>query len=201
MSKIIFLNGASSSGKTSIARSIQYLSDSNWLTFGIDTFIGMTPYPTISKPDARYFSFVSGENDRGPLVQVQSAANGDQLFGVMPDFSKLLAAKGNDFIIDEVLLSDEQLKSYVKKLSGHTIYFIGVFCDLPVMQEREILTRDRSIGLSNDQIDRVHQGIRKYDLTVDTTSTPTFGIAQQILDFCTKNLKPCGFNKMSQLFK
>ncbi|WP_394355839.1 phosphotransferase-like protein [Candidatus Trichorickettsia mobilis] len=45
MSKIIFLNGCGSSGKTSIVRSIQHLSNDLWLTFGIDTFISMTPFP------------------------------------------------------------------------------------------------------------------------------------------------------------
>ena len=47
MSKIIILNGPSSSGKTSIARSIQRLSDEPWLTLGIDTFIHMTPMPIL----------------------------------------------------------------------------------------------------------------------------------------------------------
>ena len=45
MSKIILLNGAGSSGKTSIARSIKYLINEQWLTFGVDTFVEMTPYP------------------------------------------------------------------------------------------------------------------------------------------------------------
>lgn len=44
MSKIILLNGAGSSGKTSIARAIQHLSNEQWLTFGVDTFIEMTSY-------------------------------------------------------------------------------------------------------------------------------------------------------------
>ena len=61
MSKIILLNGAGSSGKTSIARSIQHLSSESWLTFGIDTFIEMTPYPSLEK-GGEYFSFVPGEN-------------------------------------------------------------------------------------------------------------------------------------------
>ncbi|WP_375358477.1 phosphotransferase-like protein [Candidatus Tisiphia endosymbiont of Neophilaenus lineatus] len=41
------------SGKTSIARAIQYLSKDSWLTCGIDTFISMTPLPCSSddKPD------------------------------------------------------------------------------------------------------------------------------------------------------
>jgi chloramphenicol 3-O phosphotransferase len=41
MSRIIFLNGCSSAGKTSISKAIQELSDTPWLHIGIDTFIGM----------------------------------------------------------------------------------------------------------------------------------------------------------------
>ncbi|WP_410521513.1 phosphotransferase-like protein [Candidatus Tisiphia endosymbiont of Metellina segmentata] len=48
MSKIIFLNGCGSAGKTSIARAIQYLSKDSWLTFGIDTFISMIPIAIIN---------------------------------------------------------------------------------------------------------------------------------------------------------
>jgi len=58
MSKIIFLNGAGSSGKTSIARSLQHLSNEPWLTFGIDTFINMTPFPCEDKEAPGYFSFI-----------------------------------------------------------------------------------------------------------------------------------------------
>jgi chloramphenicol 3-O phosphotransferase len=87
MSKIIFLNGCGSAGKTSIARAIQYLSKDSWLTFGIDTFISMLPHSPDDKPDARYFSFVPGINDRGPTIKPK----GEQLFGLMPDFTNLLA--------------------------------------------------------------------------------------------------------------
>lgn len=90
MSKIILLNGAGSSGKTSIARSIQHLSNESWLTFGVDTFIQMTACLSPGK-DSEYFSFVSGENDRGPLMKVESKDTGNKLFGVMADFAALLA--------------------------------------------------------------------------------------------------------------
>jgi chloramphenicol 3-O phosphotransferase len=40
---IIFLNGCSSSGKTTIAKAIQHLSDEPWLLLGIDTFFHMMP--------------------------------------------------------------------------------------------------------------------------------------------------------------
>ncbi|WP_342267675.1 phosphotransferase-like protein [Candidatus Tisiphia endosymbiont of Empis tessellata] len=90
-------------------------------------------------------------------MRVETNPKGEQLFGIMPDFANLLASRNNNLIIDEVLFEDACLKSYIKSLNGYIVYFVGVFCDLSkVMQEREILRCDRAIGLSNDQIDRVH---------------------------------------------
>ncbi len=195
MSKIILLNGAGSSGKTSIARSIQYLSKDQWLTFGVDTFIEMTPYPSPGK-DGEYFTFVLGENDRGSLMSVESKPTGDKLFGAMADFALLLANRENNLIIDEVLFNDQQLKSYVDKLAEHTVYFVGVKCNLPIMQEREYLRRDRAIGLSNDQLDKVHSGTREYDLTVDTSNASVFEVAKEIMIFIENNRNPKSFNDM-----
>jgi chloramphenicol 3-O phosphotransferase len=53
MSKIIFLNGCGSSGKTSIARCLQSLSDKPWMIFGVDTLFEMLPPEKIE----RYVSF------------------------------------------------------------------------------------------------------------------------------------------------
>ena len=51
------------------------------------------------------------------------------------------------------------------------------------MQQREISRGDRAIGLSNDQIDRVHAGLREYDIKVDTTNNWAFEVAKQILSY------------------
>jgi chloramphenicol 3-O phosphotransferase len=201
VSKIIFLNGCGSSGKTSIARSLQHLNNDLWLTFGIDTFISMTPFPSDDKGEARYFSFVPGKNDRGPTMRVETGPKGDQLFGIMPDFANLLANRGNNLIIDEVLFDDVYLKSYINALHNHVVYFVGVFCDLAVMQEREFLRRDRAIGLSNDQIDRVHIGLREYDLIVDTSTASPFKVATQILTFVESASAPQGFINMHKKLK
>lgn len=195
MSKIILLNGASSSGKTSIARSVQYLSKEPWLTFGVDTFIEMATYPSPGRDD-EYFAFVPGENDRGPLVSVKAKRNRAKLFDGMADFGLLLADRENNLIIDEVLLNDQQLKLYVDRLVKHTVYFVGVKCDLGIMQEREYLRQNRHIGLSNGQFDIVHSGTREYDLTVDTSNVSIFEIAQEIITFIENNPKPNGFNNM-----
>jgi len=199
MSKIILLNGAGSSGKTSIARAIQHLSSEQWLTFGVDTFIEMTPYSSPGK-DGEYFAFVPGENDRGPIMRVESKPTGDKLFGVMADFALLLANRGNNIIIDEVLFNDQQLKLYVDKLAEHNVYFVGVKCNLAIMQEREYLRRNRDVGLSNHQFDRVHSGTREYDLTADTSHSSVFNVAREIIDFIDSNKNPQGFNNMRNKF-
>lgn len=180
MSKITLLNGCGSAGKTSISRSIQHLSDELWLTFGVDTFIDMMPSNKLES----YLKFIPGENDRGPTMHVETKLNGNNVFELMPTFAKMLADEGHNLIIDEVLFDESQLKSYTTNLSAHNVYYIGVFCDLNIMQMREILRRDRCIGLSNDQIDRVHQkGLGFYDFKIDTSHCSPFQAAREILDF------------------
>ncbi len=50
----------------------------------------------------------------------------------MVGFSQTLGSTANMLFIDEVLFYDNQLKSYVAKLSDHTVYFIGVKCDFAI---------------------------------------------------------------------
>lgn len=195
MSKIIFLNGCGSSGKTSIAKAIGHESPDLWLSFGVDTFIDMIPFGRIDP----YLKFIPGQNERGPTMHVESGPEGVKLFSVMPQFAEMLAFKGNNLIIDEVLFDEETLKAYAKHLKDHTVYYVGVFCDLVVMQEREVLRRDRCIGLSNDQIDRVHQGVlNSYDFKADTTATSPFEAARRILKFMDDNPVPKAFQTLAK---
>ncbi len=199
MSLLIFLNGCSSAGKTSIAHSIQHLSDTPWLRLGLDIFIDMVPDKFIGFGEQAkngYFSFTPRKNERGSLIQIENGPLGEKFFDSAPAIAQLLADQGNNLIIDEVLFGNEILKSYVYHLNSHTVYFVGVFCDLKSLQEREILRRDRAIGLANDQIDRVHDGIREYDLKVDSTHTSPFVNAHKIIEFIAQNPTPVGFHNM-----
>lgn len=197
MSKIIFLNGCGSSGKTSLARALQHLSADLWLTFGVDTFAEMILFPT--KSDL-YYRFFPGKNEHGPIMRVEKGPMSDQFFGALPDFANLLANRGNNLIIDEVLLDDESLRGYVHALQNHTVYFVGVFCDLKTMQRREKARGDRAIGLANDQLQCVHEGIREYDLRVDTTTQEPLIVAQQILNFLEKTPSAQGFSRMQKMW-
>jgi chloramphenicol 3-O phosphotransferase len=195
MSKIIFLNGCGSSGKTSIARAIGHESPDLWLTIGVDTFIDMIPFGRIDP----YLKFIPGQNERGPTMHIESGSEGGKLFSVMPQFAEMLADRRNNLIIDEVIFDEETLKAYAHHLKDHAVYYICVFCDLKVMQEREVLRRDRCIGLSNDQIDRVHQGVlNAYDFKVDTTAISPFEAARLILKFVDDHPSPKAFQTLAK---
>jgi hypothetical protein len=56
------------------------------------------------------------------------------------------------------------------------------------------MSLDRCIGLSNDQIDRVHQGaLNTYDFNVDTTTISPFEAARLILKYIDDHPVPKAF--------
>lgn len=197
---IIFLNGATSSGKTNIAKAIQHLDDRPWLTIGIDTMINMMPskyWAGGAKADEG-FNFIQQEDEQGSSMSLQIGPFGRKVETTLPDIAHLLCKKGFDLIIDEVLIGDDSLKKYVLKFSPFIVYFVGVYCDQKMLEEREILRGDRFIGSGRDQIKRCHGPTRHYDIEVDTTHHSSFECAQTILDFIIKEPAPKGFKFLSK---
>jgi chloramphenicol 3-O phosphotransferase len=182
---IIFLNGCSSSGKTTLAKAIQHLSQETWLLLGIDTFFHMMPskYVGFGEKAVEGFHFISGQDEEGPLMRIESGCFGNAVTDSIPKVVQSLAGEGHNLIVDEVLRTNKELEGYVRALASHTVYFIGVKCGLKEMQQREILRGDRALGLARNQIASVHGLSRPYDLTVDTTTKSAFSCAEEILGF------------------
>jgi len=199
---IIFLNGCSSSGKSTIAKAIQHLEEKPWLLIGIDTVFHMMPaqYIGVGEKAHEGFQFIPDHDEEGPLMKVQSGPWGKALARSLPEVIQVLANDGHNLIIDEVLLTSEVLQAYVQALSHHRVYFTGVMCDLSTLKEREILRGDRAWGLGRDQMNRVHQPPIIYDFTVDTTNTSSFTCAKQILAFITNTPDPSSFRRLYEIF-
>lgn len=186
MAKVIFLNGCSSAGKSSLARALQHLSPTPLLHLGVDWVVAMLPaaYRDFGAHAARgYYTVKAGSNAHGPTMHIAKGPLSERAFAVLPSIAKVLVDAGNDLIIDEVLLEEESFEAYRASLCHTTLYFIGVMCDLSVMQEREILRQDRLVGMAADQVTRVHKAKHPYDLIVDTTCQSAFACAREILDF------------------
>lgn len=160
---VIVLNGGSSAGKSSIARSLQSLLEPVWLTFGVDDLIRALP---------------GGNLPPGQQRTIELAADGT--IEVSPEYRRLetawyaglaeMARAGVHVILDEVFLgSGEAQRRLADAFPGAALVWVGVRCTPAVAAARERERPDRVVGMARTQADRVHVGVR-YDVEVDTTT-------------------------------
>jgi chloramphenicol 3-O phosphotransferase len=145
---IVFLNGTSSSGKTSVARALRQVLAEPYFYVAADQFSAMLPGQPV---------------DAGPYLA---------LFSAMHRSLAALAAAGANVVVDHVVGNKTWLKECVDLLSGYRVLFVGVLCPPDELERRERERGDRRIGQAGDQLGFVHaHGL--YDLEVDTsTATP-----------------------------
>ncbi|OGT37081.1 MAG: chloramphenicol phosphotransferase [Gammaproteobacteria bacterium RIFCSPHIGHO2_12_FULL_38_14] len=175
-SKIIFLNGVGSVGKTSIAKILQSILDEAYLHVGVDHFIDMLPEKYINNPEGISFKPLQ-VNDK-PVVEINTGKVGEKAMRGMRHAIAALANQGNNLIIDEVIIGN-QMQEYIKLLSPFQVFYVGIFAPLEVLEERERSRQDRLIGLARCQYNLVHQN-KSYDLEIDTTTLTPLGCAELI---------------------
>jgi chloramphenicol 3-O phosphotransferase len=158
--QVIVLNGASSAGKTSLAAAIQRLMPEPWLSVGIDTMItGMPPQLHASRDGLLFYP--DGRIVVGPQFTALEAAWRIGL-GAM-------ARSGLRLVLDEVIFNGEEgQRQWNAALAGLDVLWVGVKCDLAVLEAREMARGDRVAGMAAKQAALVHEGFA-YDLEVDTS--------------------------------
>ena len=173
MTQVIVLNGGSSSGKSSIARALQEILPSTWLTFGVDVLVEALP--------GRGESPRSGivlEPDGTVVVGPAFTAAQDAWYAGLVE----MARHGGKLILDEVLLSGAAGQQRVQGvLAGLDVLWVGVRCDAAVAAGREADRPDRIPGMAVSQAEVVHAGVR-YDVEVDTTDCSAQACARVIAE-------------------
>jgi chloramphenicol 3-O phosphotransferase len=162
---IIVLNGASSSGKTSIARAFQELVPELFLNFSIDSILDTLPPALLTKletgeltgRDVRYAELV-----RGFYACVRELAN-----------------TGLDLIIGHAIVSQSEAELLRAATNGHRTFLIGIDCPADVLTERERARGNRRPGMAAAQSERIHQWL-EYDLRIDTSRVDAITAARQI---------------------
>lgn len=156
---ILFLNGTSSSGKTSLARAFQKLWHEPTLYTSVDAFIFMFPDHVLKDDAVR-------PNALWPLLTAFNRS--------LPN----LAACGFPMIIDYVLEAEEWVRECVESLRDYEVLFVGIKCPLEELERREKARGDRQVGFARWQYERVHR-FGAYDFEIDTSvNTPEEGAAQ-----------------------
>jgi chloramphenicol 3-O phosphotransferase len=160
--RLIVLNGGSSSGKSGIARCLQAVLPQPWLTFGTDSLTEAMPAALTSSAAGLAIS-ADGSVAVGPEFRELERA---WLVGVVA-----MVRAGARIIIDEVFLSGgTSQQRWLDALGEVPALWVGVHCDAAVAAGREIARGDRVPGMAVAQAELVHKGVR-YDVEVDTTHT------------------------------
>lgn len=151
MSQIIFLHGASSSGKSTIARALQQKIEKPFWHVSIDHLRDAGVLP-VSRYRCGEFDW---QEDRAAIF------NGfhNSLAGY--------ANAGNNLIIEHILDTLGWAADLQDLLRPHDVLFVAVQCPVPVLIEREHARRDRSPGSAERDQAVIHLG-RRYDLEINS---------------------------------
>lgn len=172
---LIFLNGTTSSGKTSIARALQEQLARPYCVTGIDNAFAMLPDRLHNNREGFFFG-----RDERDLVCLKFGPIGLACLKAHHRSVGAMAQSGIDLICDEVVLNDELRRDWLDVLSGVETAFVGVHCSLEQLEHREIKRGDRIIGQARGQFDIVHREMR-YDIEVDSTEKEPELLAREII--------------------
>lgn len=163
---IIYLNGASSSGKSSIARELQKLTHQPLFYFSIDTLLYSLA------PD-----ILEGIQGNKPL---KSEINWGDVFEGYFECVAVLQQSGNSVIADCPVYSEALQELFNRSLAGESEKLVvGLDCPLPVLEAREKQRKDRKVGLAKRHHSAIHDYM-EYDLKVDSANQTPVQIAKAL---------------------
>jgi len=176
---IIFLNGTSSSGKSSIAKELLSVLDEPYFHMPVDAFHAMRTRRAFTPEHLQTVL-------KHTWMGFHRAVAG-------------MAAAGNNIVVDHLFSEPWRLHDCLALFNPQDVVLVGVHCPLPELERREQARGDRPPGLAARQIDRVHaHGI--YDIECDTRTTSALGCAQQIKIFLPHRPTPTAFQQLKLTF-
>ncbi len=187
MANIIFLNGCSSSGKTTLAMKLQQLLPEPYQHIALDQYRDGMPGRVRGLNAPAHTEGAMGLNvvpvqQRGEWVtQIQFGSYGEQVLAGMRRTVSLFSDMGIPVIVDDLLFKCDYLHDYVSVLNPDKTWFIGVQCALDVVNQRESQRPGRFPGTATSHYDQVHAHGEQYDLEVDTSSASPRAVAEQII--------------------
>ncbi|GHB35222.1 hypothetical protein GCM10010331_23170 [Streptomyces xanthochromogenes] len=174
--RIIFLNGTSSSGKSSIARELlDILDDGVFFHLAVDSFNAMRTKRNLAQEE------LDAALRRTRMGFHRSVA--------------AMAEAGNDVVVDHVLSEPWRLIDCLSVLRPQDVLFVGVHCAPAELARRERARGDRPPGLAALQYDVVHQH-GDYDVECDTSTAGPRECATLIKEFLPHRPTPTAFARL-----
>lgn len=199
--QIIYLNGPSSSGKTTLAKALQHAFEEPFLHVGIDKIIGWMPEKVNDWTGGEAligYSWKKSEDASGhPIQELQAGPYAQKIGKTFQEVVLALAKMGHHIVIDDVSFGKQQLDEWKKTLKDFRVLWIGVNAPLPVLEQREKERGNRIQGSARGQFHKVHVDAT-YDLEIDTHQGSINENAEKIksLALCPPNLMETTAKKM-----
>jgi chloramphenicol 3-O phosphotransferase len=143
IANIIFLNGTSCSGKSTLADKLE---------------LHLDEYQIVSEDN------ISDYREFLPLYKTPTF---DDYLSGFYDYLKDLVKQGKKVIVDHVIQDSKYAKKCADLLTDYEITLIGVHCPLDILQQRQG-QRSGKKGSLKFQFNEVHLG-KQYDIEVDTS--------------------------------
>lgn len=161
--RIIFLNGVTSSGKTSIVEALQERDEVFFYVVANDLFQEMVGDKFLREDYWKYLSEV--------IIMMYHTA-------------KLYSDMGKNVLIDGILVERDEIKPHYQQLmeilKENPLDIVEVYCPLDICRERNIARGDRYETQSDEQHELMAQNI-KYSLRVDTSVNSPEECAEMIV--------------------
>lgn len=177
--KIILLNGASSSGKSTLAQALQSALDEPFWHFSIDHLIAANILPR-ARIDTGEFPW----RDLRP-----------QFFAGFHHCLPALATAGNNLIVEHIIETEAWMQRLLQLLHPIDVFFVGLHCPLPELERREIQRGNRRIGEARADFAITHS-FGLYDFEVNTT-LPVHENVKAVIAAWQQRRHPSAFEKMA----
>lgn len=162
--RVVFLNGVTSSGKTSIVEAIQERDDVFFFVVANDLFQEMVGDHFLRKNYWKYLSEV--------IIMMYHTA-------------KLYSDMGKNVLIDGILVERNEIAPHYQQLreimKDNPLYLVEVYCPLDICRKRNIIRGDRYESQSDEQHELMAKDI-EYELRVDTSMYSSVECANMIVN-------------------
>jgi len=164
-SRIILLHGASSAGKSTLAKAIQQALDEPFLHLASD-------YLSLGLPARR--------DPEGPFAWKDNVR--PRFFDGFQRCIAAFAAAGNDLIVDHIIEHRSWREDLTRLLQPFDVFLVGTHCALDEIDRRERVRGDRYIGEGRSHVedDGIHT-FGPYDAEVDTTGRKAADVALDVV--------------------
>ena len=161
--RIIFLNGVTSAGKTSIVEALQERDDIFFYVVANDLFQEMVGDKYLYENYWKYLSEV--------IIMMYHTA-------------KLYSDMGKNVLIDGILVEREEIKPHYQQmleiLKDNPLDVVEVYCPLEICRQRNIIRGDRYETQSEEQHQFMARNVR-YSVRVDTSKNNSAECAEMIV--------------------